>query len=111
MTIDDLLDEHTDDVADLARRLIDHVAASAAWADIRVYPGWHGVGFHHRDAGYVVGVFPQRDAVRVLFERGHLLGDVKFLEGDGQTRHIEFTGWDQDRLGSVDELLDRALSS
>lgn len=109
MTVDELLDEHTPQIAALARRLLDHVGSAAAWADRRVYPGWHGVGFHHADAGYVVGIFPQRDAVRVLFERGHLLGAAAFLEGSGQTRSILFTAWDDARAGVVDDLIDRAL--
>ena len=111
MTVDQLLAEHTDEVADLARRLIDHITAAAAWSEAKVYRGWHGVGFHHPDAGYVAGVFPRRDVVRVLFERGHLLGDVEYLDGDGQTRHIDFPRWDDGRIASVDEMLDRALPS
>ena len=111
MTIDELLAEHTDDVAALASRLIAHLSDAADWADTRVWPGWHGIGFHHGDAGYVVGVFPRRDRVQILFEHGHFLGDAPFLEGEGQTRTIEFTDWDEDRLGVVDDLLDRALGT
>lgn len=106
----ELLAEHTSEIADLARRLLDHVEDRADWAEARVYPGWHGVGFHHPDLGYVVGVFPRRDSVRVLFEHGHLLGDARFLEGTGQTRFIDFTEWDPLRLETVDDLLDRGLA-
>ena len=109
MTLDDLLARHTDDIADLARRLLDLVDGAADWAETRVYAGWHGVGFHHADAGYVVGVFPRRDAIQVLFEHGHLLGDAPFLDGSGQTRTVEFTKWDEERVAVVEELIDRAL--
>lgn len=111
MTLDELLAGTSESVAALTRRLVDHVTASADWNDIRVYPGWHGVGFHHGDHGYVVGVFPREDDVRVLFEHGHLLGTAPFVEGRGQTRYISFETWDRARVGAVDDLLDRALSA
>ena len=111
MTIDELLAEHSEDEADLASRLLIHLADAADWVDTRVWPGWHGVGFHHADAGYVVGVFPRRDHVQVLFEHGHLLGDAPFLRGSGQTRTIDFTDWDEARLAAVDDLIDRALGT
>jgi hypothetical protein len=110
MDIADLLAEHSDEIGDLARRLLDHVAAASDWADTRVFPGWHGVGFHHAELGYLVGVFPRSDSVRVLFEHGRLLGTAPFFEGSGQTRYVEFTEWDVDRVATVDEVLDRALA-
>ncbi len=109
MTVDDLLADHLPEIAELTRRLLDHVAGSADWAETRVYAGWHGVGFHDRDAGYVVGVFPRAESVRVLFEHGHLLGDAPHLEGTGQTRYVEFATWDEARLAVVDDLIDRSL--
>lgn len=111
MTIDELLDEHTEAVAGLASRLLAHLADAVDWSETRVWPGWHGVGFHHAEAGYVVGVFPRHDHVQVLFEHGHLLGDAPYLEGTGQTRTVTFTEWDAARLAVVDDLLDRALGT
>ena len=110
MTLEELLAAHTYPIAELARRLIDHVESAAEWSKTKVYPGWHGVGFHHADAGYVVAVFPRATSVRVLFEQGRMLGDADYLEGFGQTRSIEFTEWDLDRLAVVDDLIDRALA-
>jgi hypothetical protein len=110
MTVDELLDEHTPEMADLARRLIEHVDAAADWSELRIYAGWHGFGFHHPDLGYVVGLFPGADSVRVLFEHGHLLGEAPFLEGGGQTRYVDFDSWDTERLQTIDDLLDRVLS-
>ena len=110
MDVAPLLAEHTDEVATLTRRLLDRVSAASDWADTRVYRGWHGVGFHHPQLGYVVGVFPRSGFVRVLFEHGHLLGDAAFVEGTGKTRYVDFEEWDEDRLATVDDLLDRALS-
>ena len=111
MTVEELLAVHTPHIADLAERIIDHLHHRASWAETRVYAGWHGVGFHHAEAGYVVGVFPRDESVRVLFEHGHLLGDAPYLEGSGQTRVIDFGDWDADRIASIDDVLDRALSA
>lgn len=110
MTIEELLEQHTPRIAELARRLIDHVGAAAEWSELRVYSGWHGVGFHHSELGYVVGVFPRPSSVRVLFEHGHLLGEAPFVEGSGQTRYVDFTRWQAGRVAAVDDLLDRALA-
>ncbi len=109
MDVDTLLAQHTPGIADLARSLIEHIAAAADWSAHRVYPGWHGVGFHHAVLGYVVGVFPRDDSVRVLFEQGHMLGTAPYLEGNGQTRYVSFSTWDQGRLETVDDVLARAL--
>ena len=110
MTIDELLNQHTQQVAALCRRLLNHVTAAADWSQVKVYPGWHGVGFHHPDLGYVIGVFPRREDVRVVFERGEFLGGARFLDGGGQTRHVDFVDWDRDRLATLDEILERALA-
>jgi hypothetical protein len=110
MDLDELLDQHTPQVAELCRRLLDHISAAAEWSESRVYAGWHGVGFHHGDLGYVVGVFPHQDDVRVVFERGEWLGQAPFLDGDGQTRHVDFTNWDRERVATVEDILDRALA-
>ncbi len=111
MDVDSLLAEHTDEVAALAHRLLEHISRGADWVDRRVYPGWHGVGFHHVELGYVVGVFPSADSVRVLFEHGNLLGKAEFLEGSGQTRYVDFEEWDTQRVATVDDLLDRSLAT
>ncbi len=56
----------------------------------RLQRGWGGLGFHYPDAGYVVGLFPRGDAVRMLFEHGASLPDPHgVLRGDGvQTRYL-----------------------
>jgi hypothetical protein len=109
MTVDELLEDHTPDIGALTRRLLGHIENAAHWSEMRVYPGWHGVGFHHADLGYVVGLFPRADSVRVLFEQGQMLGKAPFLEGAGPTRYVDFEAWNTARLDTVDDLLDRAL--
>ena len=110
MTIDELLDQHTPEVAGLCRQLLEHLSAAADWSERKVYAGWHGMGYHHGALGYVVGVLPREDGVRVLFEHGHLLGEAHYLEGTGQTRYVDFAEWDELRVATVDEMLDRAIA-
>lgn len=61
------------------RRLADEVRARARGAvpsfTERAYPGWGGIGFRDPRAGYVFGLFPRRDHVRLFFERGGELED------------------------------------
>lgn len=110
MTIDELLSQHRPDIAELAKRLIDHVERFGPWSDMRVYAGWHGVGFHHAELGYVIGVFPGESSVRVLFEHGNLLGEAPFSDGTGQTRFVDFDEWSDERIETVDDLLARAIA-
>lgn len=59
----------------------------------RLYRGWDGIGYRHPEAGYVCGIFPRGDEVRLLFEQGARLADTDgLLRGTGtQTRFIPVT--------------------
>jgi hypothetical protein len=69
----------------------------------RLYGGWDGIGFHHPEAGYVCGLFPRAEEVRLLFEHGARLSDPHgILEGGGtQTRIIRI----RDRGDSLGEAI------
>jgi hypothetical protein len=56
----------------------------------RAYDGWHGIGYHDRQAGYLAGIFPQPDCVKLYFEHGGVLPDPHHvLTGTGsQVRHV-----------------------
>jgi hypothetical protein len=56
----------------------------------KVNAGWHGIGFHHPRAGYVVGLFPRNGGVNVGFEYGADLPDPHGrLRGEGRrTRDV-----------------------
>lgn len=61
--------------------LMQHIAGVTKKAN----QGWKGYAFHHPQAGYLLGVFPFADHVRVLFEWGVLLPDPdQLLQGDGK---------------------------
>jgi hypothetical protein len=59
----------------------------------KAYPGWHGIGFRDPQAGYVFGLFPRPDHIRLFFERGAELEDPDgvFAPPDGlkQGRYVE----------------------
>lgn len=52
----------------------------------RIYRGWGGLGYRHREGGYVCGLFPKSGEVRVFFEHGQALHDVADLFADADTR-------------------------
>jgi len=58
-----------------ARWLRDLVRSALLDAREKVWPGWHGFGYHHPEAGYVCGLFPRGDTVSLFFEHGANLPD------------------------------------
>lgn len=92
-TPDDILREHKPAVQAAAQALRALVHDTVPEMTEKAYPGWHGIGFRHPRAGYVCGLFPRNDSVRLLFERGRLLADPDgvFTGGGKQTRFIEVT--------------------
>ncbi|MCU1663169.1 MAG: hypothetical protein JWR58_3234 [Pseudonocardia sp.] len=89
MSIDEQLDHlligELPPVAALVRRL--RAVVHAAHPDLRerVYPGWHGLGFHHPRGGYVCALFPRDGGVNVGFEHGADLPDPHGrLVGEGR---------------------------
>ena len=91
MTPDDILRDHPPAihaVAGALRRLIHDTVTEMTE---RPYPGWHAIGFRHPRAGYVCGLFPTDESVKLVFEHGRQLNDpAGVLRGDGkQVRFIE----------------------
>jgi hypothetical protein len=88
----DLLAKHSDEVADLTRRLRAVARASCPELTERIYFGWYGVGLHHPAKGYVAALFPRADEVHVGFDQGLDLPDpYGLLQGDGhQVRYLVF---------------------
>ena len=85
-SLEDLLEDHTPSVGELVRQLRELFRSVMPDATDRIYPGWHGIGFHHPTAGYVCGLFPGVENVRVGFEHGHLLADSHGLFDSGGIR-------------------------
>jgi hypothetical protein len=73
--LDQMLAGEPPAVAALVKRLRAVVLDAHPDLRERVNTGWHGVGFHHPRAGYVVGLFPRDGGVNVGFEHGADLPD------------------------------------
>ena len=112
MTVDELLAEHTPDVAELTLALRSAIRVAHPELSERVYPGWHGIGFHHPKAGYVCALFPGDAHVRLGFEHGHLLADADgvFDAGGTQVRYVTITEWRPDLMDPLTELVDEAIA-
>ncbi len=56
----------------------------------RVYWGWCAIGYRDAQAGYICGLFPQKEHIRLYFEHGAALPDpAGLLQGDTrQTRYV-----------------------
>ncbi|GAA3226519.1 DUF1801 domain-containing protein [Dactylosporangium siamense] len=91
--LEQLLEEHCADIAALARRLRGVILDTRPELTERIYQGWHGLGFHHPERGYVAGIFPGADSVSVGFEHGADLPDPHgLLRGTGKRlRYLHFT--------------------
>lgn len=89
---EELLRDHSDEVARLARDLRAVILGAHPDLRERVYRGWHGLGFHHPVRGYVAAIFPRDDEVTVGFEHGADLPDPHgLLEGAGRRlRYLRF---------------------
>jgi len=88
-----LLADHDDEVAASTRRLRAAILAARPELAEKVYRGWHGLGFHHPELGYVAALFPREQGVQVGFEHGANLPDPHgMLSGTGrQVRYLIFT--------------------
>ncbi len=111
MTVDQLLDEHVPKIALIANTLRMLIRTSLPDAEERVYPGWHGLGYHLPTSGYLCGIFPKEDRVKLGFEHGASLSDPKgILQGKGkQVRYLVVTDWREELRGDIQDLIDDAL--
>ncbi|MER7006648.1 DUF1801 domain-containing protein [Dactylosporangium sp. NPDC000555] len=89
---EELLEDHCASISALTRHLRDAILTARPELTERVYRGWHGLGFHHPERGYIAAVFPRADSVSVGFEHGADLPDPHgLLEGTGKRlRYLRF---------------------
>jgi hypothetical protein len=88
----DVLADHDPAIVALANRARELISETLPEETAEVaYPGWHAIGYRHPEAGYVCGVFPHPDGVKIGFEQGFRLADPEgALSGDGvQVRYLE----------------------
>ena len=78
----------------------------------RVYRGWRGIGFRHRDAGFVCAIYPKDEHVELLFEHGASIADPDgVLRGTGtQTRVIEIAQADDALATTIERYVHQAIA-
>jgi hypothetical protein len=108
---DEILAEHTEEIRALAQRLRYLVRRALPESEERVYPGWHGIGYRHPDAGYVCGIFPLADRVKIGFEHGASLPDPRgvLAEGGRQVRYVVIRSPEDIDERAIEELLFAAV--
>jgi hypothetical protein len=86
----EMLRPYPPSVRRLAHELRKLIKRTLPTVDERAYDGWHGIGYHDRQSGYLAGIFPHPDCVKVYFELGSVLPDPHHvLTGNGaQVRHV-----------------------
>jgi cytidylate kinase len=106
-----LLSERSREVADLTQVLRAVVRSALPMATEKINLGWHGLGYHDPEAGYVAGIFPGDDSVKLGFEHGVGLPDPEgLLEGDGsQVRYVVLDEWDERLRRPITHLLEAAV--
>jgi cytidylate kinase len=106
-----LLADHTREVTDLTQVLRAVVRTALPMATEKINLGWHGLGYHDPEAGYVAGIFPGDGSVKLGFEHGVELPDPEnLLEGDGsQVRYVVLDEWDEALRDPITDLLHAAI--
>jgi cytidylate kinase len=110
LVLSSLMAEHSPEVVDLTEVLRGVVRSALPMATEKINAGWHGLGYHDPVAGYVAGIFPGDESVKLGFEYGVALPDPEeMLEGDGtQVRYVVLDEWDPALRGPITDLLEAA---
>jgi hypothetical protein len=94
MRVGELLSRYPSDIQGVARELRNLIVATMPGTEEAIKAGWGAVTFRHPDAGYVCGIFPFRDHIKLVFEKGVMLEDLNHLFAEKskklkQVRYIE----------------------
>ena len=107
ITPEDILRDHSPPVVELVAELRKIVRKTLPEVAEKAYPGWQAIGYRHPDAGYLCGIFPYEDSIKVYFEYGKYLPDPdSLLEGDTkQTKYYALEVGDKIKKKSFENLL------
>jgi len=110
LVLSSMLAEHSDEMIELTEVLRGVVRSALPMATEKINAGWHGLGYHDPEAGYVAGIFPGDDSVKLGLEHGVGLPDPEdLLEGDGdQVRYVILDTWDPALREPIIDLLHAA---
>lgn len=98
-------------IVNMVSKLRDIIISSIENAEERVYPGWRAIGYRHPVAGYVTGIFPFQDHIKLIFEWGAALDDPdELLQGDTrQIKHILISSPRDIRVTTIRTFLKQAV--
>ena len=107
ITPEDILRDHSPSVVKLVSELRRIARITLPEVTEKAYPGWHAIGYRHPEAGYICGIFPFEEEVKVYFENGKFLPDPdNLLEGNTkQTRYYALSVGDKIRAIPFKNLL------
>ncbi len=110
-SVDDILDGHLPEVREIFEGLRDLLREVMPEAVEKAYPGWHGIGYRHPRAGYVCGIFPREDLVKLGFEHGvHLPDPEGLLAGSGsRVRYVVVDRWPTEQGDAIEALVEAAV--
>jgi hypothetical protein len=75
VTINELLEDHSPRIRSLVERIRKIIVVAVPEVEERINPGWHAITVHTKEAGFLCGVFPYEDTVKIYFENGRMLPD------------------------------------
>ncbi|TGM90681.1 DUF1801 domain-containing protein [Leptospira licerasiae] len=109
--ISEILKPHTKKVLEIVSSLRNKIKKEFPEFEERGYPVWKAIGFRDKNSGYVCGIFPFEEKVRLIFEWGVLLQDhSKILLGDTkQIRYLEYSSAKEIEMNVVRNFLDQSL--
>lgn len=109
--ISEILKPHTKKVIEIVSSLRNKIKREFPEFEERGYPVWKAIGFRDKNSGYVCGIFPFEEKVRLIFEWGVLLQDhSKILLGDTkQIRYLEYSSAKEIEMNVVRNFLDQSL--
>ncbi|PKA17758.1 DUF1801 domain-containing protein [Leptospira haakeii] len=109
--ISEILKPHTKKVLEIIDSLRKKIKKEFPDFEERGYPVWKAIGFRDKNSGYVCGIFPFSENVRLIFEWGVLLKDPdKILLGDTkQIRYLEYSSNKEVDINIIREFLEQSL--
>lgn len=109
--ISEILKPHTKKVLEIVNSLRNNIKKEFPELEERGYPVWKAIGFRDKSSGYVCGIFPFAENVRLIFEWGVLLKDpYKILLGDTkQIRYLEYSFLKEIDISVIRNFLEQSL--
>lgn len=109
--ISEILKPHTKKILEIVNSLRTKIKKLFPEFEERGYPVWKAIGFRDKNSGYLCGIFPFEENVRLIFEWGILLNDPdQILLGDTkQIRFLEYSSNKEIDTNVIRNFLDQSL--